>query len=196
VDISSAFKSEIFRPLATIVVPGFLALAPYVVVLGYYVPAVPQFWNDHDGAFITVFSVAVLAAGLILEGLGALIETKVLDGSLGRSNPAHAMEWDQYLQLRIKDEMIAQRYLRTVLVHLKFELAMIPAIVSLWSGLLWINCIHSVWSRWGVSFVSLFLLAVVIYLVWESFQSAATLAKTRKLILEATRAMPAHEAAV
>ena len=43
VDFISAFKSELFRPLATLVVPGGVAIGPYVLVAGYYFPAVITF---------------------------------------------------------------------------------------------------------------------------------------------------------
>jgi hypothetical protein len=186
-DLTSAFKSEIFRPLVPVVVPGFVAIAPFVIVAGHYIPAIPKFWNDHDSAFVAVFSVIVLAVGLILEGLGAFIESGILDGTLGKDNPDHAAEWDEYLQLRLKDEMIAQRYLRTVLVHLKFELSMIPALALLLVGLLWIDNIYRVWSDEATLWIIGIVAALIWYLAWQSTQSAGTLARTRRLILSASR---------
>ena len=69
-DITSPFKSEIFRPLVTLVIPGAVALAPYILVVAYYFPEVVIFWNEHPSAFVAILVVSVVTTGLILENLG------------------------------------------------------------------------------------------------------------------------------
>lgn len=73
-DLTSAFKSEVYRPLVTLVVPGATALAPYVILLRERQPALRQFWNDHTTAAFVVIALAAIAVGRFLETAGSRIE--------------------------------------------------------------------------------------------------------------------------
>ena len=187
-DIADAAKSEVLRPLATVFVPGMLAVSPYVIVAQHYVPRVLTFWHDHDAAFTAIIVACMLAAGLLLEDLGALLESQLIDPRLEHKDPDHIAVWRQYLQLRIKDEYVGQRYLRTIVTRLKFELAMLPAIISLWLGLLWVQCIHSVWTTRSFFVLSGFLASIGLYLFIEARLSAGLLSSTRKLLVSALAA--------
>jgi hypothetical protein len=83
-DFISAFKSELFRPLATLVVPGGVALGPYVLVAGYYFPDVISFWREHPSAFVAIVVISIVAVGLIVEDLGAFIERDFWDSKLAK----------------------------------------------------------------------------------------------------------------
>ncbi len=182
-DLIAALKSELFRPLVTLVIPGSIASGPYVLVLGYYFPRVVSFWNDHPSAFVTMVTIAILAAGLIIEDLGAFIENDFWDGKLATENADHATNWDEYLKLKTQDEIIGQRYLRTVLVRMKFELAMVPALFFFWSGLLWLNRLYDVWRASRFVLMSGVILVLAMYMLLESYRSAAIMSNLRKLII-------------
>jgi hypothetical protein len=183
-DILSAFKSEIFRPLTTIVVPGTLALGPFIPIVGYYVPAVHRFWEEHPTAFSTLALICILAAGLILEDLGSVVESKVWDPRL-KKDPTWQQNWDDYLMLELKDEIIGQPYLESIVARLKFELSMLPTLIVGMLGVVWMNGIWHFWSCYAfLGFVAVILL-IVTYLTWESYQSTKVLAKTRPLIIAA-----------
>jgi hypothetical protein len=188
VELADATKSEIARPIATVLIPGAIAVAPYVIVVQHYIPQVLDFWKIHDAAFSAIVVACMLAAGLLLEDLGALLEGFVLDPLLTDRVPDHRENWNKYLKLKIKDEFVGQRYLRTMVTSLKFELAMFPGILCLWFGLLWIQLIDKVWSAWGFAVLTVFLAAVTTYLGVESFLSARTLSNTRRLLIEAYEA--------
>jgi hypothetical protein len=192
-DIGEATKSEVFRPLATVAIPGAVAVAPYIVVAQHYIPRVLEFWKEHDTAFSAIVVACMLAAGLMLENIGSLIEGRVFDRVLERRFPGHGANWQRYLQLRIRDEYVGQRYLRNVVTHLKFELAMLPSIVCLWIGLAWIQAIHKVWKGYGFLLLSFFMFAVVTYLVFEAYSSAKALGSTRKLLIDAVDNAPAPQ---
>src|SRR5687768_5795190 len=102
-DLLSAFKSEIFRPLVTLVVPGAIGVSPYILLLHYYVDRVAYFSEDHPTAFGLVVSVAVLAAGLIMEDLGAVIETKIWDNAKDSKDSTRQQTWNSYMKLALKD---------------------------------------------------------------------------------------------
>ncbi len=186
-DILDAFKSEVFRPLVTLIVPGAIAIAPYPIVTGHYVPKVQLFWNEHSSGFVAILIVSVIASGLILENLGSRIESRFWDKRIKNHDESHYATWDEYLKLETNDEIIGQRYLRTILVRLKFELSMIPALIFLWLGLLWVNCLYHVWSLWGFALVTVFVFALNGYLWFESYSSAKNIARIRKLMVEAVK---------
>lgn len=90
-----------------------------------------------------------------------------------------------YLKSETKDEIVGQRYLRTILVRMKFELSMAPALLFLWFGLLWMNLLYKVRPFGGFILVTCFLFILTAYLLIESYWSAKNIAKTRRLIVEA-----------
>jgi hypothetical protein len=185
VDFISAFKSELFRPLATLVVPGGVAIGPYVLVAGYYFPGIVSFWKEHPSAFVAVLVICIVAVGLIVEDLGAFIERDFWDSKLARENGDHSDHWEQYLKLRLNDEIVGQRYLRTLLTRMKFELAMVPAFFFFWCGLLWLNRLYDLWRPSRFVLLSGVLLILTIYLLLESYRSASVMSATRTLIVQA-----------
>ncbi len=184
-DFISAFKSELFRPLATLVVPGGVAIGPYVLVATYYFPGVVSFWKDHPSAFVAILVICIIAVGLIVEDLGAYIERDFWDSKLARENEDHSDHWEQYLKLRLNDEIVGQRYLRTILTRMKFELAMVPAFFFFWCGLLWLNRLYDLWRLSRFALLSGVLLILTIYLLLESYRSASVMSATRTLIVQA-----------
>jgi len=125
-DFISAFKSELFRPLVTLLIPGVIAGGPYFVLVGQLVPPLRAFGSRHPSVATAIVIATITAIGLVLENWGSRVET-FWDDCLARKDATHKSTWDRYLQLRLKDEIIGQRYLRTFLVRMKFELAMVPA---------------------------------------------------------------------
>jgi hypothetical protein len=183
VDLISGFKSELFRPLVTLVVPGAVALAPHILVTGYYFPQVPLFWNEHPSAFVAIVVIAVIATGLILENIGGRIEAG-WDRCLNRHGSGHIDKWTKYLRLKVESEFIGQRYLRTVLVRLKFELAMLPALVFFAGGLIWLQSLDSLFTPSRFMVVVAIIVVLLSYLVYESYKSAKTLGESRDSVLQ------------
>jgi uncharacterized membrane protein YgdD (TMEM256/DUF423 family) len=172
--------------VATIVAPGAVALSPYLVVLGHYVPVVARFWTEHATAFGLIAALAVLIVGFLFDEIGALIEVH-WDERLKRRYTDHAVVWRVYLQLKLKDDLVGQRYLRDVLTRMKFELAMSPALLVCALGLNWINHLFGPWSRWVMIMFSGSLAVVSGFFLWESYQSADLLTRTRRAIVDAMR---------
>lgn len=187
-NILDAFKSEIFRPLAILFVPGSIAIAPYIIIVGHHIPKVQTFWDDHSTAFVAIIIVCCTAVGLILENIGSEIEVCCWDKCLGKKDTCHNTNWTDYRKLETNDEIVGQRYLRTILTRMKFELSMIPALFSFLVGLIWLNHIFSVWTCWRFFFLLIFFLILIIYLIWSSYNGACILAETRKLIIDAVKA--------
>ena len=186
-DVAAALKNEFFRPFVTILVPGSTAIAPYILVAAFYAPQCRAFWDTHPSAASIIIAVAVVSTGLVLENIGSFIEVKWWDAILQQTIEGHLEEWEAYLRLYLRDELIGQRYLRDVLTRMKFELTMGPALLASWVGLIWMNTIYQVWSYAGLYWLSVFMLCLSIYLIRESFKSARVLSRVRHIILEATR---------
>ena|SRR6185436_13948221 len=194
-DLTAPFKPEFLRPITTLIVPGTIAVGPFVLVLGDYVAPVANFWDDHTTAFAVLLAISVLAAGFIIEDVGANIEFYLWDKELNKKNPTHLINWNEYLKLRIDNELVGERYLDAKVTQLKFELSMAPALIIFWSGLLWLQVLHPMWSIIGFILVTLLLFTSAVYLLWESWQTAKVLSKTRALIIEAINAGPKGTAA-
>lgn len=183
-DPTSAFKSEIFRPLTTVAIPGAVAFGPFVVITQYYLPVVTRFWKEHDGAFVSIVVICVLAIGLMMENIGALVEITI-DKRLQEKDTDHLTNWNKYLSLKLKDEIVGQRYLQGAVLRLKFELAMIPAVLFLGIGLAWIQVIHVPWTVGSFVVLIAFLSLLEVYLVYEAWLSACNLSAVRKVIIAA-----------
>lgn len=190
-DLISGLKSELFRPLVTLVVPGAIAIAPYVIVVQHYIPDVGAFWTHHSSAFVGIVIVAIVAAGMVLEDIGAQLET-FWDKRNRKRDADEENRWNRYLALNTQDQIIGQRYLRTLSMRMKFELSATPALLLHSAGLYWVHYVcPGTFSRCGISSLCLGLAAVGAYMAYESYCSTRVLARVRKVIVDAIESTPA-----
>jgi hypothetical protein len=189
VDPTSALKTEVFRPLTTVIVPGALALGPFMLLAMHFMPALQAFWAASPIGVAVLLAILVLSAGLILENIGGYIEL-LWDALLNRKDPTRPDAWRQYLSLRIQDEFIGQRYLRTVHLRFKFELAMCPALLFFGAGLVWANGVFGFWQAPASVWIYLVVLTTFLFLLYESYNSACVLGTLHQLIIEAVAASP------
>ena len=182
-DLGAPFRSEVFRPLVTLVIPGTVAIAPYVLLLRARYGAVRQFWNDHTSTSVAVLGLAAVTIGLILEGVGAQIESR-WDRRLTANDKSHDENWWRYLRLTLPLEPIGQRYLRTVTLAMKFEFAMAVALIVALAGTIWLNEAAPFVSRGGMFGTGVGVLLLTGYLLYESWCSAKVLGRVRKELVE------------
>jgi hypothetical protein len=191
VDLSSAFKSEVFRPLVTLIVPGAAASWPYVLVARAKHKAIGTFWNDHTTAALIIIAIASIAAGRILEALGSRVEVQ-WDRLLERKSGTHSRDWYRYLRLTLREEPIGQRYIRTVTLALKFELAMVFALPIMYVGICWLETELNLWTRSGLVGLGVAIVLLSAYLLYESYGSAGVLARVRQELVEQFYEPPAR----
>lgn len=135
-DITSALKPDVYRVTAIVLVPGFVAAAPWTATVFWTGLLSPGVWKAATvPASVTVFAI-VLASGFILEDLGSRLEGHWADRWLRSRAPRLTSLWWKYLTLNANGEIVAQRYLRQTLLRYKFELSMVPAGVVGATGLL------------------------------------------------------------
>lgn len=183
---SDLFKKEAFEQVVVTLVPGLIAVLPYSFVLWAYFPCLASVWEKSSVALSLLGLVVAVTTGLILETFGGWIESHVWDRIIQRFvDPDHLVRWEKYLQLTMDPEPVGQRYLRTKVMVMKFELGVALAMVVGWIGLAWLQALKPVISGRSFCLMSLVMLAIVTYLLWDSYESAKILAKVRRLIIEA-----------
>lgn len=204
-NISSTLKNEIFRPLVALVVPGFITLTPYLFVTIAYYPDLKIFLEKSPYPSTGILFIIALAIGLILEDIGSRIEcywdslinrpiehsTSCPDNS-SKTCPIKSLKniednWDNYLKLELKDEIIGQRYLKTILTRVKFELSMGPALFISAIGFLWLNSKTEIMTPYSCFAIFSLIILLGIYIIYESYEGANVLKRTRQTIIEGVK---------
>jgi hypothetical protein len=179
-ELTATFQSEVFRPVVTLVIPGFYGLSTSSIALWQRAPGLHHYVNDFPGLAATIMLLAVLTLGLLAEEVGAQIEAyfdRELAKKKGYEN--HREEWFKYLRLAFDKEPVGHRYLRTLVLRLKFELGMTVASIPFAIGVLFIQI--SITCRIAIFAVSASLAA---YLAFEAQQSDEKLSELRREMLK------------
>jgi hypothetical protein len=185
-EVTGVLKNEIFRPFASVIVPGSIAVTPYVMLLSHYVPTTEKFFLAHPNAFAAAMVVVIVAFGFFLENIGSRIET-LIDNAIKKKVPTHSTIWMEYLVLKMSDEYVGQRYLRTLVLRLKYELSMVPALVLLGMALIWLNCVYSIWQFYPMTGIIFGLVVVILWLVRDSYDGAKLLGEIRAALVAEVR---------
>lgn len=189
-DPVSGLKPEFFRTIATILVPGAIAASPYALIVFRRYPATQQIF-EYPIATATLAAAVAIFFGMLIENLGSRIEHCLWQFINNRQE--RDGEWQDYLRLRTSNEIVGQRYLRTIITRLKFELAVPPTAVIFGAGAAW-----HFWRFKGMTiseFVLLIALLCIltVYYIFEANCSINLLADVRCQIL-AARSEPANKA--
>jgi hypothetical protein len=183
----SAFTSEVFRPLVTLLIPGAIAISTWFVGFLWRFPDLRRLVSNNPGEAVLLLVLAMTFAGLTLEDMGARVETW-LDTNKNKQDGKHLANWYAYLRTAFVADPIGRRYIRTLVLRLKFELGTVFAMSSAGTGVLWL------WYL-GLNCTSVFVteLACVLFgagLLWEAWSTHDTLAKNRANLLEEIRIVP------
>jgi hypothetical protein len=121
-ELFAAFNSDFFRALTTLIIPGAVAVSTWAVQLVLaYEPLKKMVHENHvETAF--VIGTAIVFIGMIIEDVGARIESLLDSRADRRTNGKHTEEWYSYLRTAFVSEPIGRRYIRTLVTRLKFEL--------------------------------------------------------------------------
>ncbi|MDZ7618850.1 MAG: hypothetical protein U1E05_17740 [Patescibacteria group bacterium] len=183
-DPVSGLKGELFRPLATVMVPGVVAAAPFVAIACERFPSLKHLL-DSPVAVSAIVLFGGITAGMLIEDFGSTLEVWLW--KLFSRSKEHDEDWKRYLQLKTKDEIVGQRYLRTINLRLKFELAMVPSLICLTIGSNWYNHLYGNVPSPQMFWATVALSIICVYLLIEANSSIVVLADTRKLIIAACR---------
>jgi len=188
-----SIKLDIDRILLQLLIPGIFAGLPFFLIFLNTYPDAMIIFKKSEGMCTTVLFIISITIGLFLEDLGAIIEYRFDKRNIIKykrdENRDTENEWHQYLQLNISSEkcdIVAQRYVRSILIRMKFELSFCVSLIIMSIGLLILNLQISFIDSWFIFIILCILLPLVLstYLLWEIRNSTRLLIKVRKLILE------------
>lgn len=161
-DPFSGLRSEIFRPLATVVLPGLVAIMPYAILITNATPDIAEFAQDHNAAYVACAIAAATLAGLLLENIGTSIERGIDRCMEVEYLPTARIVWRNYLECMNCDSN-ARRYLGTIVTRMKFLNSFMPAIMSFAIGLVALQVQVKPWA-WSSVLASL--AGIYLLLVW------------------------------
>jgi hypothetical protein len=187
----SAFTSEVFRPLVTLLIPGAIAISTWFVGLLWQFHDLRTLVHNNHTEGNLVLVLAMTFAGLVLEDMGARVES-LMDSLREKKGGKQFDNWYAYLRTAFRADPIGRRYLRTLVLRLKFELGIAFAMLSAGCGLLWL------WSiGLGCRVVVVGELLCILFIIWgvvEAWSTHDTLAKNRANLLGEIRIIPPPQA--
>lgn len=189
----SAFTTDVFRPIATILIPGAIAISTWFIGLVWHFGAIRDLTSNHAETSL-VLLLAMIFGGMVVEDLGSTYEGQLDEIAKNATHGEHGEEWDQYLRLVFRDSPVGRRYLGTLVLRLKFELGIAFSMLSAALGLLWLlylglSQMTFVWNE----------LICVGFIVWGLSEARKThdlLAKTRHNLLKSVDVVAAPGAAL
>lgn len=182
-DYEQTLKSEVFRPAVTILVPGLVALTPFVLVVFHFYPATQAFAKETSGIATFVALLAALALGLLAQELGTWIEEKYVKSAVKKEDPQADENWNQYLRYTLPENLVAVSYITNLVLHLKFELNMAAALGLFWFGLCWFVALNPVVSIAAFWVSEVFVAFAIIFFAYQSAATGKVLARVRALLI-------------
>jgi hypothetical protein len=181
----SAFTSEVFRPLVTLLIPGAIGISPWFIGLLWHFAKLRRLVDDNHTETAFVVLMGMTFAGVVFEDFGARSENW-LDGRADqRTQKAHSAQWYGYLRSAFRADPIGRRYMRALVLRLKFELGVAFAMAIASLGVLWLAYLGLSWLT--VLIVEGICVLFISWGLWEACETHSVLAKTRAALLEDIR---------
>lgn len=107
---------------------------------------------------------------------------KYYDRQNEKADPTFEDVWKKYLTLQFEHEPIGQRYLRNILMRMKFELSLAVGIILFIPGIMYLNTLIGIFCNIYYYFIFLIILpaSICFYLIAEGKKSSMILAEVRK----------------
>ncbi|HJX00618.1 MAG TPA: hypothetical protein VJ453_10680 [Terriglobales bacterium] len=177
----SAFASDVFRPLATLLIPGAIGITTWFIALLWKFPELRRLVSaNHTESGLALF-IAMVFAGMVFDDFGARWEVLLDRWADQRTDGKHTTNWNSYLQIAFKSDPIGRRYARALVLRLKFELGVVFGMISALIGLSWLA-----WLGLGYWTVFVCSSLCVLFVGWALVEAAAThkvLSQTREALL-------------
>jgi len=164
-EILSSFGSEVFRPLVTFFVPGAVSVSSWVLAVLWGCDAIRKLADANRPETLGVLTLLVLFFGLICDDLGSHLESGWFDKRTtgGISAAQHEDNWYRYLRQAFPVEPVGHRYMRTLVLHLKSELAGGVAFILALPGIWWLPITFG----WRIA-TSIAIVVAALYLLFEA----------------------------
>ena len=184
-NIFSAFTNDVFRPLATLFIPGAIGISTWFIALIWHFPRLDDLVTRNHADAGVVLLLAAIFFGMVFEDLGARWEVQLDRWADVRTENEHTKNWWKYLQTSFKSEPIGRRYARTMVLRLKFELGTAFVMISAASGLVWLAVLGLGFS--ATFWLELLCVLCTVWLLKEAKDTHKVLSKTRTALLEGIR---------
>lgn len=167
--------TDLSRSLLTVLIPGLVALAPWVLALVQHTPATFGFQSYPTLAHALLFA-GVVVTGSIFQGLASILEVR-WDKRLGHK---FMVEADWYAYLASTDTPVAHRYISRLVTSLYFEIAMLQASVVFFVGVAVLGALRFPELACAIS-ISAFIAAAlaVAFFWWQGRMTHHALCRTR-----------------
>jgi hypothetical protein len=176
------------RVLIQLIIPGMVAVFPYFIIYLDNFAEDKNFLLKNPTILVTALTILSLIVGIILENIGSTIEVKWYDKKNEKKFTDYIGTWEKFLKLNYEgNEPNGHRYLRNILLRMKFELSFGVALMPFAVGLIILDQQHLLISSFKLKIFMLYILPIVgsLYLIIkEAYASSVVLAKTRKLLVE------------
>lgn len=181
-------KFDIDRIILQLFIPGIFVVVPFFLLFVQSFASIKEYFLKSEGITTVALFILSITVGLILEDFGSLIEVKFWDALNKKKYPEIDDEWEAYLKLDLPSncDLVAQRYLRTILVRMKFELSFSISLILMTIGLIILN-LNFPFSNFGLPFYFygiILPLIIASYVLYESKISSELMLKTRKKIID------------
>jgi hypothetical protein len=189
-EITGALRNEIFRPAVTLIAPGLIGTLPYIILLISIDTNVHEFLKKHTAVSFVLLFLAFSMVGLLFDNLGAWLES-ILDRRLEKQveYKDHIINWKKYWRITFEQEPVGHRYLRTVVVKLKFELNTFFALPVGGLGVV-VLAVKGLSSFYMMVVILAIVLPLMLYLVWDAMSSIKLLSDIRREILKGIGSPP------
>lgn len=168
-NLLSAFQSEVFRPLVTLLIPGAFAISSWVVALVWKFPALQGLISRNHTETAWILFLIITATGIIIEDWGARVESALDKRANKQTQGKHSENWYAYLRTAFVADPIGRGYTRSLVIRLKFELGIFFSSLATAGGLVWLLCL-GMNSAAAISLICLCLLLAA----WELKEATDT----------------------
>lgn len=182
-DILSAFQSDVLKPLASLIIPGAIAISSWFALLLEREQAVRKAAIAYHNETIALLVIAIVFVGMLMENLGSWIESNILDAMQKRTNRRFIEEWWQYLLVVYKSDPVARSYLRSLLQRLKFELDSAAGLFVCASGSLLLDLP----TLWRICLPALCIVLATFLILIEARTTHKLMGKVRHALLTGKR---------
>jgi hypothetical protein len=181
-DKLSAVNLTFDKLLITVLIPGLVAIFPYLLLIYNLYPDFYGSITSNYTYVITLVTILSLIFGLIIENIGSRIEVEVFD----KVNKCDSKIWEKFLKLSYEKEPVGHRYLRNILMRMKFELGLFIALIFMAIGLIVFNYKFPIFESQCSALIFLFIIpiALAVFLYKEGLSSSKVLNNTRILLVE------------
>lgn len=168
--------TELSRSLLTILIPGLVAVSPWLLALVQYTPATLGFGSYGTLAHAMLFSLVVVV-GSVFQGLGSFLEVRWDKEREGEFEVKEC--WFAYLAS--SSSPVGHRYLSRLVTLLYFEIGMFQAVVPFAIGAALLAQLRfPQLSPWLCLLTPLVVSVPTVYFYWQARCTHKALCETRQ----------------